>query len=729
MKNYFSFILRPQYPTEPRASEPAVLSQQDTELVLVKQGASKRRIGLYLARWLGWASFIPITVHGELCDGTSLSRGGGSMLNSMQDCICRTSYLHTSSYHCEASIAGPNYYTCAATTTNAPITDDLCHQILERPTDCVLDPKTEYKFKNETESNDFYSCTTNNLGVFTGAVTTGLILCSDGTTIDLPGNCTASDTTAPIVSETTAVSTPTNNTTPWYIFNSNESGFITYRGDCSARTLTATPGNNRVQFNSLTEGAHSNCTIRVTDSAGNASIALAVTSFTIDTTAPTLGEVTVVPTPGNNTTPSYTFSSSEAGTISYGGDCSSATTTATAGNNTVTFNTLAEGAHSNCTITVTDEAENASSALAITSFTIDTTAPVVTINTLTTNDTTPELTGTVDDTTATISVNVDSADYVATNNGNGTWTLVNDTIAELAVDTYEVVVTATDTAGNAGTDATNNELVIEASYNINANKDFNGDGKADILWHNTDIGLSSIWFMDGITRVSYTPFQGITNFAWDICGTGDFNQDGQTDILWRNSSDGRNSIWYMNGATYVSHALSPAMSNLDWDIAGVADFDLDGKPDILWRNYATGANSIWYMDNTTRLSYSSIQSIANVAWHVGAINDFDGDGYVDIVWRNYSTGANSIWYMQNNTYLSYNVIDSITNLDWYMVGSGDYNDDGKADLLWRNYTTGANSIWFMDNATRLSYSVIEPITNTAWAIRGEGKNDVTTPAP
>jgi hypothetical protein len=36
-----------------------------------------------------------------------------------------------------------------------------------------------------------------------------------------------------------------------------------------------------------------------------------------DTTAPTLAEVTPVPTPTKNTTPSYTFSSNEAGTISY----------------------------------------------------------------------------------------------------------------------------------------------------------------------------------------------------------------------------------------------------------------------------------------------------------------------------------------------------------------------------------------------------------------------------
>ena len=65
-------------------------------------------------------------------------------------------------------------------------------------------------------------------------------------------------------------------------------------------------------------------------------------------------EVTAVTTPTIDTTPNYTFSSSKAGTITYGGSCSSSTTIAIAGNNTITLNTLSDGTYSNCTITVTD---------------------------------------------------------------------------------------------------------------------------------------------------------------------------------------------------------------------------------------------------------------------------------------------------------------------------------------------------------------------------------------
>ena len=91
---------------------------------------------------------------------------------------------------------------------------------------------------------------------------------------------------------------------------------------------------------------------------------------TTDTTAPVIAEVTAVITPNTDTTPNYTFSSTEAGTITYGGSCSSGTTSATSGNNTIFLVSLSTGTYSDCTITVTDAAGNVSSSLTLTSFTV-----------------------------------------------------------------------------------------------------------------------------------------------------------------------------------------------------------------------------------------------------------------------------------------------------------------------------------------------------------------------
>ena len=91
---------------------------------------------------------------------------------------------------------------------------------------------------------------------------------------------------------------------------------------------------------------------------------------TTDTTSPVIAEVTAVTTPTTDTTPEYTFSSDEAGTITYGGSCSSSTTSAISGNNTITLVSLSTGTYSNCTITVTDAAGNVSSTLTLSSFTV-----------------------------------------------------------------------------------------------------------------------------------------------------------------------------------------------------------------------------------------------------------------------------------------------------------------------------------------------------------------------
>ena len=105
---------------------------------------------------------------------------------------------------------------------------------------------------------------------------------------------TTTDTTAPIIVEVTAVTTPTIDSTPDYTFSSDEAGIITYGGSCSSSTTIATTGNNTITLVSLSEGTYSDCTITVTDTTGNVSNTLSITSFiscTTDTTAS--GSITV----------------------------------------------------------------------------------------------------------------------------------------------------------------------------------------------------------------------------------------------------------------------------------------------------------------------------------------------------------------------------------------------------------------------------------------------------
>ena len=176
-----------------------------------------------------------------------------------------------------------------------------------------------------------------------------------------------------VLEEVTPVPSLTTDSTPNYTFSSNIGGNITYGGPCSSSTTTVIQGNNTITLDSLSDGTYWDCNITVGTTNSWLINSLTMSSFTVDTTAETLLEVTAVTTPTNDNTPNYTFSTNEAGTITYGGSCSSSTTSATSGNNTITLVALSDGIYSNCTIIVTDSAGNVSNTLEITSFTVNTT--------------------------------------------------------------------------------------------------------------------------------------------------------------------------------------------------------------------------------------------------------------------------------------------------------------------------------------------------------------------
>jgi hypothetical protein len=65
--------------------------------------------------------------------------------------------------------------------------------------------------------------------------------------------------------------------------------------------------------------------------------------------------------------------------------------------------------------------------------------------------------------------------------------------------------------------------------------DFNGDGRADLLWQNDD-GSAAIWEMNGTNVIGGGVLAINPGPAWHIKGAGDYNRDGRADILWQNAN-------------------------------------------------------------------------------------------------------------------------------------------------------------------------------------------------
>ena len=108
-------------------------------------------------------------------------------------------------------------------------------------------------------------------------------------------------------------------------------------------------------------------------------------------------------------------------------------------------------------------------------------APVVTLQTISTQDTTPTLTGAIDDPNATIEVTVGGNTYIGTNHGDGTWeATVTDALAE---GDYSVSVKATDAAGRVGY---NDRELLGYSEVTGADNPFDGFGTG--LYSSPELG-------------------------------------------------------------------------------------------------------------------------------------------------------------------------------------------------------------------------------------------------
>jgi hypothetical protein len=159
---------------------------------------------------------------------------------------------------------------------------------------------------------------------------------------------------------------------------------------------------------------------------------------------------------------------------------------------------------------------------------------------------------------------------------------------------------------------------VPTNWSVAGVADLDGDCMADVFWRDNVGGLNASWLMNGASIATLNFYVSVPPGAgWTTVALGDFNGDGKADVFWRNS-DGSNLIWFLDGGTLVSSAFMPAVApGQGWVPASIADFNDDGIADIFWRNTSSGLNVIWFMNSATLTSAAFQPSVPpSTGWEI-----------------------------------------------------------------------------------------------------------------
>ncbi|APV50534.1 hypothetical protein BWI17_13035 [Betaproteobacteria bacterium GR16-43] len=288
------------------------------------------------------------------------------------------------------------------------------------------------------------------------------------------------------------------------------------------------------------------------------------------------------------------------------------------------------------------------------------------------------------------------------------------------VDSDNAVLVATDSWVPDGVFNVTLSRVVDADTRPPVAVDFDGSGKADLLFENTD-GRAAIWLMNGITPTATQEIIG-AGTGWSVTQVADFNADGKTDLVWKHT-DGRMAIYLMNGTTPAT-TTQLLNAGSGWSVIQTPDVDGDGKADLLFQN-TDGSAAIWLMNGAAMSSGASIIGPGS-GWSVTKVADFDGDGKSDLLWT-HTDGRVAIWLMNGLAVKSTNQILNAAS-GWSVAHTIDLNGDGKADLVWQ-HTDGSVALWLMNGAVMASGSGLLG-AGTGWSVQrvadfdGDGKGDL-----
>jgi hypothetical protein len=166
------------------------------------------------------------------------------------------------------------------------------------------------------------------------------------------------------------------------------------------------------------------------------------------------------------------------------------------------------------------------------------------------------------------------------------------------------------------------ERVSDTNWKIVGVMDLNADGKPDLLWREQTQGWLAAWLCNGLTvtrSIALNP-ERVVDTDWEIKANGDMNGDGKADIIWQHAKTGYLAAWFINGIEVLDSVLLKPyyVSDTNWRIVAAGDFDGDGQTDLVWQEQTQGWIGVWLMDGISLTGSFAItpERVSDTRWKI-----------------------------------------------------------------------------------------------------------------
>ncbi|MFE0698900.1 FG-GAP-like repeat-containing protein, partial [Streptomyces sp. NPDC058872] len=252
-------------------------------------------------------------------------------------------------------------------------------------------------------------------------------------------------------------------------------------------------------------------------------------------------------------------------------------------------------------------------------------------------------------------------------------------------------------------------------------RDFNGDGRTDVLWYGPGADPDAIWYGRNDRSTTFHKAADVTVNGSYTPVSGDFDGDGFKDVLWYGPGSGHDSLWY---GTSVEGEFTSRSIEVSGDYVPVAgDFNGDGKDDVLWYGPGAAPDAIWYGKGDRDLNFNKGSDVGVSGTYVPVSGDFDGDGFWDVLWYGPGSANDSMWYGTSTK--GHFQSTSIQVNGTYTPVVGDFNGNGTFDVLWYGPGADPDAIWYGsgDRSTTFSKAADVTVNGTYTPVNGDFDGD------